>query len=115
EVPLFDEDEDVCTDRRVVDRLAIAPDQVRAWLPVRTYPISAGVRGGCAGSVAMALVACAYGLLKAGSVWYPINLLAAVVYAQSLRLGPAELNAFHLDRFAIAVGVHGVVSTLRGL
>jgi hypothetical protein len=115
EVPLFDEDEDVCTDRRVVDRLAIAPDQVRAWLPVRTYPISAGVRGGWAGSVAMALVACAYGLLKAGSVWYPINLLAAVVYAQSLRLGPAELNAFHLDSFAIAVGVHGVVSTLVGL
>jgi hypothetical protein len=115
EVPLFDEDAEVCTDRRVVDRLAIAPDQVRAWLPVRTYPISAGVRGGWAGSVAMALVACAYGVLKAGSVWYPINLLAAVVYAQSLRLGPAELNAFHLDSFAIAVGVHGVVSTLVGL
>jgi hypothetical protein len=115
EVRIFDEDEEVCTDRRVVDRLAIAPDQVRAWLPVRTYPISAGVRGGWAGSVAMALVACAYGLLKAGSVWYPINLLAAVVYAQSLRVGPAELNAFHLDSFAIAVGVHGVVSTLVGL
>jgi hypothetical protein len=115
EVPIFDEDEEVRTERRVVDRLPIAPDQVRAWLPVRTYPISAGVRGGWAGSVAMALVASAYGLLKAGSVWYPINLLAAVVYAQSLRLGPAELNAFHLDSLAIAVCVHGVISTLVGL
>ena len=115
EVPVVPDDGEVRTERRVVDRLAIAPEQVRAWLPVQTYPISAGVRGGWAGSVAMAVLACGYGLLKAGSLWYPINLLAAVVYAQSVRLGPAELNAFHLDSFAIAVGVHALVSTLVGL
>jgi hypothetical protein len=115
EVPLAAEYGEIKTERRVVDRLAIAPEQVRAWLPVHTYPVSAGVRGGWAGSVAMAVLACGYGLLKAGSIWYPINLLAAVVYAQSVKLGPAELNAFHLDSFAIAVGVHGVVSTLVGL
>ena len=63
----------------------------------------------------MAVPACVYGLLKAGSIWYPINLLAAVVYAQSVRLGPGDLMAFHLDSFAIAVGVHAVVSTLVGL
>ena len=63
----------------------------------------------------MAVLACGYGLLKVGSIWYPINLLAAVVYAQSVKLGPAELNAFHLDSFAIAVGVHALVSTLVGL
>jgi len=115
EVPLVPEDRYVATERRVVDRLSIAPEQVRAWLPVHTYPISAGVRGGWAGSVAMALVACTYGLVKVGSIWYPINLLAAVVYAQSVQLGPAELNAFHLDSFAIAVGMHALVSTLVGL
>jgi hypothetical protein len=63
----------------------------------------------------MALVACGYGVLKAGSVWYPINLLAALVYAQSVKFGSADLSAFHLDSFAIAVGVHAVVSTLVGL
>ena len=115
EVPVVPEDRYVATERRVVDRLSIAPEQVRAWLPVHTYPISAGVRGGWAGSVAMALVACTYGLVKVGSIWYPINLLAAVVYAQSVQLGPAELNAFHLDSFAIAVGMHALVSTLVGL
>jgi hypothetical protein len=115
EVPLVADDGEVRTERRVVDRLAIAPAQVRAWLPVHTYPISAGVRGGWAGSVAMAVLACGYGLLKVGSIWYPINLLAAVVYAQSARLGAADLNAFHLDSFAIAVGIHGLVSTLVGL
>ena len=115
EVGLVADDGEVRTERRVVDRLAIAPEQVRAWLPIHTYPVSAGVKGGLAGSVAMAALACAYGLLKVGSIWYPINLLAAVVYAQSMKLGPAELNAFHLDSFAIAVGIHAVVSTLVGL
>ena len=115
EIGLVADAGEVNTERRVVDRLAIAPEQMRAWLPVETYPVSAGVKGGFAGSVAMAVIACAYGLLKVGSLWYPINLLAAVVYAQSVRLVPADLNAFHLDSFAIAVGVHGVVSTLVGL
>jgi hypothetical protein len=116
ELPVVAADDDqVTTKRRVVERLAIAPDQVRAWLPVETYPVSAGVKGGLAGSVAMAVLACAYGLLKLGSIWYPINLLAAVVYAQSLKLGPAELNAFHFDSFAIALGAHALISTLVGL
>jgi len=105
----------VTTERRIVERLPVAADQMRAWLPVHTYPISAGVKGGLAGSVAMAVLACAYGLLKAGSIWYPINLLAAAVYAQSLKLGPAQLSSFHGDSFAIAVMLHGLVSVLVGL
>jgi hypothetical protein len=115
EVPIIADDGEVATGRRAVDRLPIAPEQVRAWLPVHTYPISAGVRGGWAGGIAMAALACGYGLLKAGSLWYPVNLLAAVVYAQSAKLGSAELYAFHLDSFAIAVGLHASVSTLVGL
>jgi hypothetical protein len=55
------------------------------------------------------------GALKAGSIWYPINLLAAAVYAQSLKLGPAQLYSFHADSFAIALGLHALVSTLVGL
>src|SRR5216683_591914 len=94
-VPIVADDFRATTKRRVVERLPIATDQVRAWPPVQTYPISAGVKGGLAGSVAMAVLACAYGVLKAGSIWYPINLLAAVAYAQSLKLGTAQLNSFH--------------------
>ena len=63
----------------------------------------------------MAALACLYGVLKTGSIWYPINLLAAAVYAQSLKLGPAQLNSFHADSFAIALGLHVLVSTLVGL
>jgi hypothetical protein len=114
-VPILPEDIRPTTDRRVVERLPVLPDQVRAWLPVHTYPISAGVKGGLAGSIAMAVLACAYGVLKAGSIWYPINLLAAVIYRESLRLGPAQLYSFHADAFAIAFVLHGVVSIFVGL
>jgi hypothetical protein len=105
----------VTTERRPVERLAVAPDQLRAWLPVRTYPVSAGVKGGLAGSVAMAVLAVAYGVLKAGSIWYPINLLAATMYAESLKLGSTDLHAFHASSVAIALLIHGLVSTLVGL
>jgi hypothetical protein len=113
-VPVIAEDIRITTERRVVERVPIAESQ-RAWLPVHTYPVSAGVKGGFVGSVAMAFLACLYGVLKAGSIWYPINLLAATVYAESLKLGPAQLNSFHADSFAIALGLHAVVSTLVGL
>ena len=114
-VPIVGDDVRATTERRVVERLPIAADQVRAWLPVQTYPISAGVKGGLAGSVAMAVLACAYGVLKAGSIWYPINLLAAGIYAQSLKMGPAQLYSFHWDSFLIALGLHALVSTLVGV
>ena len=114
-VPVVPEDIRLTSARRVVDRLPILPDQLRAWLPVRTYPISAGVKGGLAGGVAMAVLACAYGVLKAGSIWYPINLLAAVAYRESLRLVPAQLNSFHADAFAIAFVLHGMVSIFVGM
>jgi hypothetical protein len=113
-VPVVSEEILITTERHVVERVPI-PDYQRAWLPIHTYPISAGVKGGLAGSVAMAFLGCAYGVLKAHSIWYPINLLAAAVYAESLRLGPTQLYSFHADSFAIALGLHIVVSTLVGL
>lgn len=113
-VPVVAEDIRITTERRIVELLPVGQN-VRAWLPVRTYPVSAGVKGGLAGSVAMAVLACAYGVLKAGSIWYPINLLAAVVYAESLKLGPAQLYSFHADSFAIACVLHVLVSALVGL
>src|SRR5208282_26252 len=113
-VAVVAEDIRIATDRRVVELLSVGHN-VRAWLPVRTYRVSAGVKGGLAGSVAMAVLACAYGVLKAGSIWYPINLLAAAVYAESLKLGPEQLYSFHADSFGIALVLHLMVSTLVGL
>jgi hypothetical protein len=63
----------------------------------------------------MAVLACLYGIIKQGSIWYPINLLAATIYAQSMALVPDTLNAFHLDSFLIASTIHLITSVLVGL
>jgi hypothetical protein len=105
----------VSTSRREVERLAVAPELPRALLPLETYPVSAGIKGGLAGGVAMALLACLYGLLRQGSIWYPINLLAATVYSQSLQFGTASLSKFYVSSFLVAFGIHLLTCVLVGL
>jgi hypothetical protein len=114
-VVVLPEDVSITTSRSRVERFPLAEEQVRAWLPVETYPVSAGLKGGLAGSVAMAVTACAYGLISVGSIWYPINLLAGVVYSQSELPTQAQLNSFHAGPFFIAVLLHITGSALVGL
>src|SRR5271170_1745744 len=101
--------------KRQVERLQVAPELPRALLPLETYPISAGIKGGLAGGVAMAVLACLYGLLKQGSIWYPINLLAATTYPASAPSSPAILDAFHPSGFFIALFIHLFTSLVVGL
>jgi len=117
QVAIADVPVEIVSTRHKVQRLEFAPELPRALLPLETYPVSAGIKGGLAGSVAMAVLACLYGILKQHSIWYPINLLAATFYSQSqtMTLGPATLNAFHLDSFLLAVLIHLVTSVLVGL
>ena len=103
------------TTRREIERLPVAPELPRALLTLEIYPVSAGIKVGLAGSAAVAMLAWLYGLLKQGSIWYPINLLAAAVYAQSLKFGSTSLHAFHLDTFLLAVTIHIVTYLLVGL
>ena len=63
----------------------------------------------------MALLACLYGLLSHTSIWYPINLLASIVYAESTRLPMAQLMAFHPMLLVVATLIHIVASLLVGL
>jgi hypothetical protein len=114
-VEVKDEVTVIVPSHREVERLPTAPDLRRPLLPLEIYPVSAGIKGGLAGSVAMAVLACLYGLLKQGSIWYPINLLAATAYFQSLEVGTASLNAFHLSSFLIACVIHLLASLLVGL
>src|ERR1051325_7286549 len=64
ELPVVADEFTPATNRRVVDRLPVAPEQVRAWLPLHTHPISAGLKGALGGGVAMAVLACSYGVIK---------------------------------------------------
>jgi hypothetical protein len=114
-VPVATEVAPIVTERREVVRIEIAPEMHRARLPIEIYPVSAGVKGGLAGSAAMAVLAALYGLVTHGSVWYPINLLAAVVYGQPFELSVEHLTSFHLDLLLVATALHLVTSVLVGL
>ena len=105
----------VVTLRRGVDRVEIAHGLRRAWLPLEIYPVSAGVKGGLAGSVAMALLAMLYGIVSHTSIWYPINLLAAGFFPNALTLSTAQIAEFHLSAFLIAVPIHLLASLMVGL
>ena len=85
----------------------------RSWLPLEVYPVSAGVKGGLAGSVAMAILAISYGIVSKHGIWYPINLLAAGFFPA--RVTTAQIAAFHWDAFLIAAAVHLVTSAIVGL
>ena len=106
---------DVTTMRREVTRMEVAGELGRAWLPVEIYPISAGIKGGLTGSVAMAVPAMLYGVLSHTSIWYPINLLAAGFFPATATDTKAEIAAFHLRAFLIAVPIHLITSLLVGL
>jgi hypothetical protein len=105
----------VTTTRSEVERIQIARAPHRAWLPVEIYPISAGIKGGIAGSVVMAVLAMLYGILSHTSIWYPINLLAAGFFPSAMTMTTAEIAAFHLRVFLIAVPIHLLISLLVGL
>ena len=114
-VPLEPEPPPVVAARRQVARLEVGEHAHRARLPIEVYPVSAGLKGGLAGSVAMAALAILYGLIFYRSPWYPINLLAGAVYGQGTSFSTEVIAAFHLTPFVIASAIHLVTSALVGL
>lgn len=98
-----------------VMHLPAAQHVKRAWLPLKIYPISAGVKGGLAGGVAMALLAMLYGLIFYRSIWYPINLLAGSLYASPAIPTTEALMHFRFDWFLFALAMHITMCLLVGL
>jgi hypothetical protein len=113
-VPVSSKVEAVVTSHPEVARVGwITHELNRSWLPLEIYPVSAGIKGGLAGSVAMAILAMGYGVASKHGIWYPINLLAAGFFPA--RVTTAQIAAFHWDALLIAVTVHLVTSTIVGL
>jgi len=115
EVPVVPEAEPAAAPAPEVERLPVAQQVQRAWLPLKIYPISAGVKGGLAGGVAMALLAMLYGLIFYRSIWYPINLLAGSLYASPAIPTTEALMHFRFDWFLFALAMHMTMCLLVGL
>jgi hypothetical protein len=87
----------------------------RVRIPEEIHPYSSGVKGGIVGGIAMAIVACIYGVIAYHSIWYPINLLAAAAVPSLAQADLAQLTAFNGVGFLVALISHGVFSVLVGL
>ena len=114
QIPVVAEEIQIASSRREVARITTPQMPTRARLPLETYPVSAGLKGGLAGSIAMALMAMFYGVVAHRSIWYPINLLGAVVYAR-VQVTSQEMEAFHAGLLGVAIILHITGSLLVGL
>ena len=100
---------------RTVAHLTAGAASHRVRIPERYHAYTSGIKGGVVGGVAMAMVACAYGLIAYGSIWYPINLLAAAALPTLTNADLAQLTVFNGAGLVVAVISHGVISILVGL
>ena len=87
----------------------------RLRLPERVHPISAGVRGGIVGGLAMPVPALLYGLLSGHGIWYPVNLLTGMVLPGINNMSVLELSRFYPTLTVLAVAIHAVLSVVIGL
>ena len=114
DVPVVVEEIVIATTRPEVERLVI-PEDNRAHLPLETYPIISGIKGGLAGAVAMVPPALLYGLIAEHSIWYPINLLGGAGVANWRNPTTADIATFHWQGLFVASAIHLIACVLVGL
>ena len=100
---------------RAVQQLRPGVAGHRVRIPAEIHPYSSGIKGGILGGIAMAIVACLYGVIAYRSIWYPINLLAAAAVPSLARADLAQLTAFNGTGFIVGLISHGILSILVGL
>jgi hypothetical protein len=104
----------VVSARVLVDRIRLSP-QHRAHLPLETYPIVSGIKGGIAGGIVMIFPALLYGWIAQHSIWYPVNLLGGAGVAHWSNPTTADIAAFHWQGLLVATLIHSVTCVLVGL
>ena len=87
----------------------------RKLLPIETFSITAGIKGGIVGGLAMIVPAALFGLIRYHSVWYAVNLLAAGGFVSWAGESNTFLAQFHLQGLLAATGIHALTSVLIGL
>lgn len=113
-VPVEEHEVTITSMRTHVARIEISEEH-RAHLPVETYPVLSGIKGGIAGGIAMIFPALLYGLLSQHSIWYPVNLLGGAGVANWSNPTTADIAAFHWQGLLVASMIHIATSVLVGL
>ena len=108
------EDVQIVTTRTMAARLPV-DDMHRKILPIETFQITSGLKGGLIGGLAMTVPAALFGLIRFHSIWYAANLLAAGGFTDWAGASNAFLSEFHLRGLLAALAIHGVTSLLVGL
>jgi len=114
DIPVVVESITIQSTRREVEKIVI-PEDDRAHLPVETYPILSGVKGGLAGGIAMIPPAMLYGLIAQHSIWYPVNLLGGAGVANWRNPTTADIASFHWEGLLVAGVIHIITCVLVGL
>src|SRR6185312_4679483 len=105
-VPVVVDQLPVARSPRSVLALRVGANGHRMRLPLEVYPYSVGLKAGLAGGAAMAIVGCLFGVLTHGSIWYPINLMAAAGSAALTQATSAELARFSPGGLILASVAH---------
>jgi len=98
-----------------VEYIRAGRERHRLHLPSEIKPYSAGLRGGIVGAIAMAGVAMFFGQISQGSVWYPINLLAAAAVPRLATASVEELRQFSALGLILGSIIHGLTSIMVGM
>ena len=114
EVPIVDQPVTISSSRQLVERIVLSAEH-RAHLPLETYPVLSGIKGGIAGGFAMIVPALIYGLIAEHSIWYPVNLLGGAGVAHWRNPSTADIATFHWQGLLVAILIHTVTCVLVGL
>jgi hypothetical protein len=116
-IPLSGEEIKSISGRTLLDRERphLESGSPRQILPVETFRLTTGIRGGIAGGIAMILPATLYSVLRYHSIWYAMNLLAAGGFLSWAGASDAFLSQFHMQGLLAAIAIHGLTSLLVGL
>ena len=80
----------------------------------RLPPFLAGALAGAVGGLLMPIPAAIWGWISGHGIWYPANLLAAMVLPGLGKLSVAELQEYHANWLATAIVIHIVMSLTFG-
>lgn len=114
-VPASERASTIKRSQRKVEHMAFGEGGHRLRLPIAVHPYLSGVKGGLAGGAVMAVLACLWGAFKYGSIWYPVNLLAAAGVPSLALAGVETLKQFSALGLLVGSVTHLSVSVLIGL